>query len=332
MEVGNVPHNNLIEVRLMNCFKCEEIPMFGQLGNLNSLHLVGLGNVKSINCSFYGLEKGGTRIIFPALGTIVESMDELTEWVEVESSGVKVFPHLQHLEIEECPKLKGLPNGICTINLKELIISECPNLEDIGVQQSQGSLEQLWIINCNALQYLPFEMIGSSLDSLMLKNVSSLKNLGGIIECLPKSPHLTDLTITGVPRFMPTCLVEILPFFSCLNSLKLDVSMGGSMETIDALLQACRSSFHSLRYLTLKGIQGCWINLVESLQHFPALRNLKLETIRMEKLPQWLCRTQTESSPVDDGINFDINGYQISEYEYLFLFVFLETTFCLNIR
>lgn len=114
--------------------------------------------------------------------------------------------------LDGCPKLTGLPNGICTLSLKDLTIKECPKLkglpngvcalnlknlerlvEDIGVQQSQGSLESLEIRECSALVYLPCELIGSSLKRLELEGLSSLKNLAGIIECLPKLAHLNFL-------------------------------------------------------------------------------------------------------------------------------------------
>ncbi|XP_047938880.1 putative disease resistance protein RGA3 [Salvia hispanica] len=354
-----VPLNNLIEVGLYNCFECEEIPIFGQLPNLMTLRLEGLWNVKSISSSFYGLEKRETCIVFPSLKKLeLRWMIELAEWAEVESegaSGIKVFPKLQYLKIELCPKLKGLPNGTCNLNLKELIIyrclnlkglpngictlnslktlqvGDCPNLEwlveDIGVQQSQGSLECLMISECSALQYFPCEIIGSSLHKLLLENISNLKNLPGIIGCLPKSPHLKFLKIVGIPQFMTTCFVEIPPSFSSLEMLELDASMGGSMESVDALLQACRSSSHSLTSLTLKGIQGGWENLVESLQHLTALKCLELETIGMEKLPKWLSSVnESRQHQFHKGFHLKINGEDICEFCWI-LYTIGRTTY-----
>ncbi|XP_047960408.1 putative disease resistance protein RGA3 [Salvia hispanica] len=395
-EISCVPLNNLTEIYLVKCYKCEEIPMFGQLPNLVTLCLEEWANLKSISSSFYGLEKGETRIVFPALKILeLASMDELTEWAEVESSDVKVFPQLQRLDIKKCPKLKGFPRemigsslenlvldsmsslenlpGIidrlslmelnikkCS-NLKELIIKECPNLKELNIEKCQNlkeliikgcpnlkelnikecqnlkelitkecpnlkeldiyvcpdlkeliikeCLESLKIRGCNALLYIPCQMIGSLLKTLFLVNISSLKNLPEIIECLRKSPHLKHLIIWCAPQFMPTCLVDILPSFNSLEGLVLDASMGGSIESVDALLQACRSSSHSLTHLTVKGIRGStWVNLVESLQHLTALIYLNLETIGTESLPQWLKSMNARRRTDDNGLYIEING------------------------
>ncbi|XP_047976116.1 putative disease resistance protein RGA3 [Salvia hispanica] len=442
-EISCVPLNNLTEIYLVRCYKCEEIPMFGQLPNLVTLWLEEWFNLKSISSSFYGLEKGETRIVFPALKILVLAfMNELTEWAEVESSDVKVFPQLQRLKIEECPKLKGFPRemigsslenlvldsmsslenlpGIidclslmklkiktCS-NLKELIIKECPNLKELNIKKCQNlkefiikecpnlkelnikkcqnlkeliikeecpnlkeliinecqnlkeliikgcpnlivliisvcpnlkelitkecpnlkglyiyecpdlkeliikeCLESLNIVGCNALQYFPCEMIGTSIERLELEKIGSLKNLPEIIECLRKSPHLTHLIIRGAPQFMPTCLVDILPCFNSLEWLELDASMGGSIESVDALLQACRRSSHSLQHLEFKGIKGSsWVNLVESLQHLTALNYLYLETIGMESLPQWL-KSMNARRRSDYNSYIHINGERI---------------------
>ncbi|KAL1535354.1 putative disease resistance protein RGA4 isoform X1 [Salvia divinorum] len=188
-------------------------------------------------------------------------------------------PSLSKLEIAKCPNLRGLPDGLCTINsLEKLIINDCPSLEHVGVQQSQGSLtclEKLDIKDCNALLYLPCEMVGSSLQTLKLENLSSIQNLAGIIECLPKLARLTWLRILGVPQF--SAVGD--------DSLNIDVSMMGSMETVDGILQGC--NFPSIHVLELKGREG-WENLPKSIRTLTALQRLTLENFGMEELPDWL--------------------------------------------
>ena len=119
-----LPLNKLVEIKLFMCSECEEIPMFGQLPNLVTLCLEEWANLKSISSSFYGFEKGETRIVFPALKILeLASMDELTEWAEVESSDVKVFPQLQRLDIRKCPKLKGFPREMIGSSLENLVLA-----------------------------------------------------------------------------------------------------------------------------------------------------------------------------------------------------------------
>ncbi|XP_047961116.1 disease resistance protein RGA2-like [Salvia hispanica] len=341
MAVENVPRgswvqlNNLIKISLIDCSECEEIPMFGHLPNLKSLHLFKLSNVKSINSFAHESE----CIVFPALEKFVlRNMPRLTEWVHTEwlfdrnpnllnlffwsplkeltfrENGsnrplANIFetkltlltelfiegiddleclpkwlfdrnPNLLVLAIVECPNLRGLPDGLCSINsLEHLVIIKCPNLEYMGAQQSQGSLtclKELTIMYCNALLYLPCELLGSSLEKLWLKNLSCLKNVPEIIDCLPKLSHLSWLTILGVPQFSAD---------NYNDSLELDFSVMGSMETVDGILQGC--NFPPIKKLKLKGWEG-WESLPESIQSLTALQKLTLENFGMEELPDWL--------------------------------------------
>ncbi|XP_047954819.1 disease resistance protein RGA2-like isoform X2 [Salvia hispanica] len=306
-----VPLNNLVEITLSKCSECEEISMLGQLPNLKLLRLYGLSNVKSIKSSAHKSH----CIVFPALESLeMYNMPRLTEWVHTESvgvSGVKLFPHLQRLEIEscnqltnfpaiflpdwlfnsnpnlsvleikECYNLRGLPDGLCSIkSLEKLIIKECRNLEHMGVQQSQGSLtclKELEIVDCDALLYLPCELLGSSLETLRLEDLSSLKNVAEIIDYLPKLARLTWLRILGVPQFSAVN-------FSISHSLVLNFSVLGSMGIVDVILQGCSFPIHELE---LKGREG-WESLPESIQTLTALEILRLENFGMEELPDWL--------------------------------------------
>ncbi|XP_047958467.1 putative disease resistance protein RGA1 [Salvia hispanica] len=207
----------------------------------------------------------------------IDDLEYLPNWLFYNN------PDLRGLSITRCSNLRELPDGLGTLNsLEKLIISNCPNLErvaDIGAQQSQGSLtclKRMKICGCEALLYFPCEMVGSLLEELELKNLSSLKNLPGIIDCLPKWSRLTRLEIIGVSRLMATY---------SNNLLKIDVSMEGSMETVDGLLQACYS--HSLWQLKLKGREA-WGNLPESIQHLTSIEWLEIENYGMEELPEWL--------------------------------------------
>ncbi|XP_057781516.1 putative disease resistance protein RGA3 isoform X2 [Salvia miltiorrhiza] len=288
--------NKLTTLTLCYCFEFEEMPMLGHLPSLKYLVLAGLYNLKCMNSSFYGMVNKDTRVVFPALELLIlQRMPKLAKWAEIEIPGgseVKVFPRLQHLQIESCVQLVSVPTDLLFNQaLSDLEIRECPNLRELSDsrgEQSQGrsftSLRNLWIRECEALEYLPCEMLGFSLEELSLKNLSSLKNLPRVIACLPNLPRLTHLTIEGVPNFMTTCRLEISPFPS-LRGMSIDASTGdsSSMETVDAILQGC---CHSLNDLSLKGMES-WECLPESIQHLTALSKLKLDNFGMEELPEW---------------------------------------------
>ncbi|XP_057781684.1 disease resistance protein RGA2-like [Salvia miltiorrhiza] len=308
--------NKLISLTLRNCKECEEIPMLWHLPNLKSLKLEGWSNLKCINSSFYGMVNNDTRIVFPALEKLeLHRMPKLTKWAEIEvlgASEVKPFPRLQHLKIKWCEQLMSVPSHVSSCleylfireigvkclpadwlfsnnqTLSKLYIRRCPNLRELGDRDSGGeqsqrsftSLRRLRIEECRALEYLPCEMLGFSLEELSLNWLSSLKNLGRVIEYLPRLPRLTELEIRGVPKFMATgCLM--ISRFPSLRRISIDVSMG--VETVDAILQGC---CHSLDKLHLKGMESCEC-LPESIQLLTALSRLWLFNFGMEELPEW---------------------------------------------
>ncbi|XP_057781717.1 putative disease resistance protein RGA3 [Salvia miltiorrhiza] len=298
------------------CEQLMSVPGLGQLPNLKSLKLEGWSNLKCINSSFYGMVNNDTRIVFPSLEELIlEHMPKLAEWAEIEVSGgseVKLFPRLQHLEIQWCEQLMSVPSHVSSCleylwihrtaleclpadwlfsnnqTLSELNIWGCPNLRELGDrdssgEQSQGSftsLRKIRISGCKALEHLSCEMLGFSLENLSLTDLSSLKNLARVIDCLPKLPRLTELEIGGVPKFMATGCLKSSPFPS-LRQVGMDVSMG--VETVDAILQGC---CHSLDQLTLKGMES-WECLPESIQLLTALSQLELKNFGMEELPEW---------------------------------------------
>ncbi|GFP85206.1 putative disease resistance protein rga3 [Phtheirospermum japonicum] len=140
--------NNLMEIALINCRECEELPMLGHLPHLKSLRLDGFQNVKYIGSSFYGIDKckksginnsyngvyeRDTIVVFRALERLVlRDMPNLIEWAQVDlplpSEGdetqrlydeVVVFPCLEELRIHEMESSLALEN-ICGTKLSTL--------------------------------------------------------------------------------------------------------------------------------------------------------------------------------------------------------------------
>ncbi|XP_027166502.1 putative disease resistance protein RGA3 [Coffea eugenioides] len=94
----------LVKFKLQNCKNCKELPTFGNMPFLRSLHLKGLDSLTSIGPSFYGrsgVHSGSTSQrplnLFPALeDLILENMQNLREWTEatVHDGTMVVFPVL----------------------------------------------------------------------------------------------------------------------------------------------------------------------------------------------------------------------------------------------
>ncbi|KAL0410457.1 UNVERIFIED_CONTAM: hypothetical protein Slati_3635400 [Sesamum latifolium] len=194
--------DKLIELKLIDCGRCEEIPALGHLPQLKILELVGLKNVKSISPYFYhprgginestSTESGYCQSrLFGALESFkLHDMPNLVEWTDKMSTNnaarvVDAFPCLKSLAISKCPNLSSAPSHGFP-SLEELRISEVEKgsvLLDIICGSNLSSVRSLELHRVSDLTCLP--------DGLFYNEcqLTSLK----IMEC----PSLTDLKFPG---------------------------------------------------------------------------------------------------------------------------------------
>ncbi|KAL1535472.1 putative disease resistance protein RGA4 [Salvia divinorum] len=275
-----VPLDNLIEITLSDCLEIEEIPKVEHLPNLKSICLDGWKKVRLINASFSHLTSLQIRGL--------ERLECLPERLFYNNQ------NLSDLTISNCPVLRGLPDGLNTLNsLKNLYIGYCENLKSIGnpsggARQSQGILRRLDIIWCGELMELPCQMLESwapTVEYLELEGLRSLENLPMLIDCLARSStRLRGLTIKGVPKLMAASSGSVESWdLSNLKYLDIDVS-AGIAETVEGMLQRC---CNSLTWLHLKGVEN-WEWLPKSIENLTLLNWLTMENIGVEELPQWL--------------------------------------------
>ncbi|KAL1535480.1 putative disease resistance protein RGA3 isoform X1 [Salvia divinorum] len=274
-----VPLDNLIEIRLSDCSEIEEIPTLERLPNLKFIWLRGLKKVRFINASFSHLTSLEIRGL--------ERLECLPERLFYNNQ------NLSDLTISNCPVLRGLPDGLNTLNsLENLRIWYCKNLKSIGnpsggARQSQGIL-RLSIRGCGELMELPCQMLESwapTVEDLELEGLRSLENLPMLIDCLARSStRLRGLTIKGVPKLMAASSGSVESWdLSNLKYLDIDVS-AGIAETVEGMLQRC---CNSLTWLHLKGVEN-WEWLPKSIENLTLLNWLTMENIGVEELPQWL--------------------------------------------
>ncbi|XP_057781563.1 putative disease resistance protein RGA4 [Salvia miltiorrhiza] len=264
--------NKLISVELSACQECEDIPMLGHLPNLKSLQLQVLINVKSINSSFYGIEKE-TRIVFPALEKLkFFDMRKLTEWAEAEFEGtieVKVFPNLRLLDIFHCDQLMGTPTHLSSSCLMDLSIIRCSCtvlasifwieltmltrifLEEIDdlvclpdwLFYSNPNLSELNIKKCPNLRDLPGGLSTlKSLEKLIIWNCPNLERIGDIGK--EQSPSQLQGSLRHFEIYECQSLVyfpfEIIGY--ALEELQLETldSLGNLPSVIDSLVKSPR--------------------------------------------------------------------------------------------
>ncbi|XP_050256547.1 putative disease resistance protein RGA4 isoform X2 [Quercus robur] len=150
--------DNLIEIKLKACNKCEVLPTMGLLSSLRDLEIIEMENLTCIGTEFYGNYNNGScrNALFPSLKKLsLQSMPNLVEWkdatVPTRTTGM-VFPRLEELIIRECSQLTSAP-------------CHFPSLEKLDIRRI-----------CNTA----FEQISSKLDrhgSLRISNISKLASI-----------------------------------------------------------------------------------------------------------------------------------------------------------
>ena len=126
--VGLSLYHNLIEIKLIECRRCEEVPTLGHLPCLRFLEIFAMRKVKRIGSEFYHDGNYINTTLFPALKVLkLQCMSSLEDWKD--ASEVLVFPCLEEFTIKWCDSLGYLPNSLHTcISLRKLVVEFCKEL------------------------------------------------------------------------------------------------------------------------------------------------------------------------------------------------------------
>ncbi|KAJ0860883.1 putative virus X resistance protein-like, coiled-coil [Helianthus annuus] len=194
--VGDSSFRQLVHVSMRNCKNCTSLPPLGQLPSLKELYISRMPIVK-----FIGSELTGTNQLtvaaFPSLEILTFlDMQGWEVWSTNNEVFNAVFPCLQKLEIENCPKLiefspKALPaleylnfedmlgwktwstNDADFPCLQELHIIKCPQLIDVSVE-ALPSLRVLEIAKCSDGVLRSLVRAASSITKLKMSSILGL--------------------------------------------------------------------------------------------------------------------------------------------------------------
>ncbi|KAK6279566.1 hypothetical protein POUND7_019833 [Theobroma cacao] len=304
--------NNLVNLNLINCRKCQNIPTIGQLRNLKVLTIDGLENVKYIGIEFYLNDSmcGGQEALslFPALRKFtLKEMSNLEEWVEeveaamIGRAQVLVFPCLEELIIWRCPKLKSVPIMSGYSCLQKLDIRWCEQLSFIGDGLSASTcLKELSIWECSSLMSIPED----------LGKLHSLRSLGitfcGKLTSIPASLcHLTQLKVLRIGGFLEK--LEEFPGFGSIQSLNLsleDLRLYGweklkalpyQLQYLTSLTSLDIRDFNEVEAMpmwlgNLSSLRELEFRRCKNLMHVPPLETMqhltKLQTLRLYDCPK----------------------------------------------
>ncbi|KAJ8623903.1 hypothetical protein MRB53_032433 [Persea americana] len=224
--------SNLLDIKLLGCIRCEQLPPFGQLPLLESLEIYEMSAIKYI-VKFDGSHNN--KDIFRSLTQLVLSeLLNLERWSSQQENGdgdeqrreadeQVILNCLCRLRIHDCPKLIRLPklllpaleflemNGVgcdsldlpMSKSLKELQLKHMPNLERWSCGEVDGdeddqvifpSFRTLKIFDCPKLIWLP-RLFLPALESLYMERVGCDK-----IEFSTSSQSLKGVNLTDMPN------------------------------------------------------------------------------------------------------------------------------------
>ncbi|KAK9920488.1 hypothetical protein M0R45_029043 [Rubus argutus] len=282
--------NNLKEIELFECNKCEGVPILGHLPNLVHVKMMRMENLKCLGSEFYGYDhvSYAKAALFPALKKLrIEEARNLTEWMEAPTDRLRVFPCLEKLSLIRCDKLTSAPSHFPS--LKKLRI-ECMDswIPIASIVSSQlTTLIHLDIEGINGFTSLPEGMLNAN-KNLAHLNISGCSELTCIASQELVVESLQLLRIWGCPklRYLPDGLLHSLEYMTIgdceslesipfpenggLPSLRtLDIGKCPQLSSLPEGLQYCTS----LQYLTIEGCSKITCIPITS-KGLPSLRQL----------------------------------------------------------
>jgi hypothetical protein len=195
---------HLICIEIVDLPRCEHLPPFGQLKNLQQLILKRMPILKKLGTEICG----GSGAFKKLKEFTLENLDILEEWVtKVPANGEFMFPSLNKMEICQCPKLRLTP---CLPRAFEWRIQASD--EVIASQYDAGSsssltLSKLHVASCQ-LQHNQWALLG----------------------------FLPALEVLEISNYQQGKLPDSISFLVSLRSLKLEVSTDDPEEQFNWLL------------------------------------------------------------------------------------------------
>jgi len=237
--------SNLVFLRLNNCKNCLCLPSLGELSSLKNLEIEGLDGIVSIGVSdeFYGSNSSS----FASMERL--SFRNMKEWEEWECKTTS-FPRLQYLFVDQCCKLKGLPEQL--IHLKNIFIGGCDKLTISVNNMDTSSLQFLNINSCPRVN-IPI----TAFNSLEVMRITH------------GCPSLIIFPLDFFPK------LRTLLLFHCQNLQR--ISQEETHNHLKELQILCCPQFESF---PSEGLSARWLQKIE----IKAAPNLKLLPKRMHTL------------------------------------------------
>ncbi|XP_072962601.1 putative disease resistance protein RGA3 [Typha angustifolia] len=206
ISVASLP--NILQLDLIGCRLCRRLPPLGQLPQLRFLTIKDLFALNAIGPEQIG---DNQQIAFPKLERLhIQNMHSLEIWTGFHAGAL---PSLQAIQLESCPKLKSLPEGLgYATMLTQLWILDAENLEAV---ENLFVLKELGVWNTPKLEKI------SNLPSLEDLSISYCPALESV-ESVDSLRHIQicDHNLQAIPKWIGLHALR-LQFLDLVSSLKL---------------------------------------------------------------------------------------------------------------
>ncbi|KAG8368564.1 hypothetical protein BUALT_Bualt15G0058600 [Buddleja alternifolia] len=311
---------NLIELVLMNCGACLQLPILGHLPLLSSLRMEGLNSIICIGQEIYGEQ---VEVSFPSLQELVlRDFPVLQEWAS--RDGKESFPKLKKFSLVDCPNLISIP---FLPSVQHIELRRCSSIV-FKCMENLTLLSTLVIEGFNELLCLPDKLIRNNhlLKSVRISSCPKLRSLTSEFGGLKSLTFLSirwceDLHMLS-EEFENLTALEFFEICDCHSVKTLPGDLIGGLQSLqDLSIENCSSldfiSFGfqpltALKHLTIMycpnlaalpnglenlsslmslSVMSCPLLefLPEGIEHVKTLRSLEIHSCpRLADLPEWL--------------------------------------------
>ncbi|XP_017975186.1 PREDICTED: putative disease resistance protein RGA3 isoform X1 [Theobroma cacao] len=261
---------NLVELSLIKCQRCVQLPL---LQKLPALEVLTINEMEATMYFCDDLQGNAGGNGFVSLKTLsIENMSNLLGWTT--NGGQLILPSLKQLVIDGCPNLGSLPELPSVASMK---LDDC-SMDLLRMVTRITTLSDLIISGFSELVQLPQGLLKSnpSLLSLEIRDCLELRSFSGELQTLGP---LQCLTISNCPELES---FSELSGLSSLESLWIDrcdslVSMPGGMTRLNSLRHVSFSDCENLAALP------------EAIKYLTCLQTLNIFSCpALETLPEWL--------------------------------------------
>ncbi|OEL14814.1 hypothetical protein BAE44_0024167 [Dichanthelium oligosanthes] len=269
---------NLVKVELIGMPRCNRLPSLGQLAILEELHISHMPNIREVDSSFYG-----GRHPFRKLRELrINNMVNLEVWstnlepsaaqmsCDVEQLEEEIFPCLQNLIVESCPRLTpGSAFQGCIRRIVDLCSKLAISSEKLVACSPAGSVLEL------EAKIYGFSNTLKLIQYLGIKGDPRLMLGSAFLDCIRR--------IVGSCSEAEISSGMFVGSLSGLSRLEVETNIFGLSDGSELLQYSV-----NLSNLTIKSVSDL-ITLTEVIRNCHSLRSLQiLECWNFSAIPDWL--------------------------------------------